>query len=96
LRELGEAQELLTKLQGEREQMTTRAVQIGESDRLALNAVMLERSAVVQARFGALVRAQQALGELEDAVERPLEPGDIPQLTSQSPALKSPAKEAEQ
>jgi len=96
LRELGEAQELLTKLQGEREQMTTRAVQIGESDRLALNAVMLERSAVVQARFGALVRAQQALGELEDAVERPLEPGDIPQLTPQSPALKSPAKEAEQ
>ena len=96
LRELGEAQELLTKLQGEREQMTTRAVQIGESDRLALNAVMLERSAVAQAWFGALVRAQQALGELEDAVERPLEPGDLPQLTPQSPALKSPAKEAKQ
>ena len=96
LREFGEAQELLTKLQDDREQMTARAVQIGESDRLALNAVMLERSAVVQARFGALVRAQQALGELEDAVERPLEPGDIPQLTPQSPALKSPAKEAEQ
>ena len=63
---------------------------------VALNAVMLERSAVAQAWFGALVRAQQALGELEDAVERPLEPGDIPQLTPQSPALKSPAKEAKQ
>jgi outer membrane protein TolC len=96
LREMDEAQESLTKLQGEREEMTTRAVQIGESDRLALNAVMLERPAVAQARFGALVRAQQALGELEDAVERPLEPGDIPQLTPQSPALKSPAKEAQQ
>jgi len=96
LREMDEAQESLTKLQGEREQMTTRAVQIGESDRLALNAVMLERSAVAQAWFGALVRTQQALGELEDAVERPLEPGDLPQLTPQSPALKSPAKEAKQ
>ena len=94
LSELGEARESLTKLQGEREQMTTRAVQIGESDRLALNGVMLERSAVAQAWFGALVRAQQALGELEDAVERPLEPGDIPELTPQSPGLKGPAKEA--
>jgi outer membrane protein TolC len=81
LREMGEAQESLTKLQGEREQMTTRAVQIGESDRFTLNAVMLERSAVARVWFGALVRAQQALGELEDAVERPLEPGDLPQLT---------------
>src|SRR6516164_9741966 len=82
LSELGEARESLTKLQGEREQITTRAVQIGESDRLAVNGVMLERSAVAQAWFGALVRAQQALGELEDAVERPLEPGDIPELRS--------------
>jgi outer membrane protein TolC len=96
LRELGEARESLTELQGEREQMTTRAVQIGEHDRLTLNAVVLERSAVARAWFGALVRAQQALGELEDAVERPLEPGDIPQLTPQSPALKSPVKEVKQ
>jgi outer membrane protein TolC len=96
LRELSEARESLTKLQGEREQMTTRAVQVGESDRLTLNAVMLERSAVAEAWFGALVRAQQALGELEDAVERPLGPGDISPLTPQSPVLKSPAKEANQ
>ena len=96
LREMGEAQESLTKLQGEREQMTTRAVQIGESDRLTLNAVMLERSAVARVWFGALVRAQQALGQLEDAVERPLEPGDLPPLSPQSPALKGPAKEAKQ
>jgi outer membrane protein TolC len=88
-----EARESLTKLQGEREQMITRAVQIGESDRLTLNDVMLERSAVAQAWFGALVRAQQALGELEDAVERPVGRGDIPQLSPQSPAL--PAKEAD-
>jgi outer membrane protein TolC len=94
LRQLVEAREALTRLQSEREQMTTRAVQIGESDRLTLNGVMLERAAVAQAWFGTLVRAQQALGQLEDAVERPLEPGDIPLITPQSPALKSPAKEA--
>jgi outer membrane protein TolC len=96
LRELGDATESLTELQTEREQMTTRAVRVGESDRLTLNAVMLERSAVAQTWFAALVRAQQALGQLEDAVERPLEPGDIPPITPQSPALKSPAKEAKQ
>jgi len=96
LHELDEVRESLTKIQGEREQMTTRAVQIGESDRLTLNAVVLERSVVAQAWFGALVRAQQALGELEDAVERPLERGDIPQLTPQSPALNGPVKESKQ
>ena len=94
LQELGEARDSLTKLQGEREQMTTRAVQLGESDRLTLNAVMLDRSAVAQVWFAALVRAQGALGQLEDAVERPLEPGDIAQLSPQSPALKGPTKEA--
>jgi outer membrane protein, heavy metal efflux system len=62
LREMSEARESLTRLQDEREQMATRAVQIGESDRLTLNAVTLERSAVAQAWFGTLVRAQQALG----------------------------------
>lgn len=96
LQELDEARESLTKLQSERERATERAVRAGESDRLMLNAVMLERSAVAQATLAALGRAQRALGQLEDAVERPLEPGDIPQVTPQSPALKSPAKEAKQ
>jgi hypothetical protein len=76
--------------------MTRRTLQIGESDRLTLNAVILERSAVVQTWFAAVAWVQQALGELEDAVERPLEPGDIPQVTPQSPALKSPSKETKQ
>ncbi len=95
LQELDEARESLTKLQGEREQITERAVQAGDSDRLTLNAVMLERSGVAQATFGALVRAQRALGELEDAIERPLQADDIPPLTPQAPALKGPTKEAQ-
>ncbi len=94
LQELGEARDSLTKLQGEREQMSTRAVQLGESDRLTLNAVMLDRSAVAQVWFVAVVRAQSALGEIEDAVERPLEPGDITQLSPQPPDLRGSTKEA--
>jgi outer membrane protein TolC len=94
LLELGEARDSLTKLQGEREQMTRRAVQLGESDRLTLNAMMLERSVIAQVWFAALVKAQGALGQLEDAVERPLLPGDIPQLSPQSPAPKDLTKEA--
>ncbi len=93
LQELSEARDSLTKLQDAREQMTTRAVQLGESDRLTLNAVILDKSAVAQVWFAALVRAQSALGQLEDAVERPLESGDITQLSPQSPALKRPTKE---
>jgi outer membrane protein TolC len=94
LLELGEARDSLTKLQGEREQMTRRSVQLGESDRLTLNAMMLERSAIAQVWFAALIKAQGALGQLEDAVERPLVPGDITQLSPQSPASKDPTKEA--
>jgi len=93
LQELNEARASLAKLQQEREQMTERSVQVGESDRLTLNAVMLDRSAVAQAWFAALVRTQRRLGELEDAVERPLGPGDIPPLIPQTPALRDPTQE---
>jgi hypothetical protein len=49
---------------------------LGEEDRLALNAVQIEHAVVLRGRLDALARAQSALGELEDAVERPLDPGD--------------------
>jgi hypothetical protein len=54
-----------------------RAVHLGEEDRLALNGVQLENSVLARMRLDALARAQSALGELEDAVQRPLDPGDI-------------------
>jgi len=66
-----------------------RVVAIGQADRLALNAVLLERPALGQAWLAALGRAQSALGALEDAVERPLESGDISAAAPQSPELKS-------
>lgn len=93
LQELSAARDRLTKVQGEREEMSRRAVQLGESDRLSLNAVQLGRSAVAQVWFAALVKAQGALGQLEDAVERPLDPNDIAPLTPQSPALRQPSQE---
>lgn len=54
-----------------------RTVAAGEAGRLALNAVLLERPGMAQAWLTALGQAQSALGALEDAVERPLEPDEI-------------------
>jgi outer membrane protein TolC len=94
LKELDEVEQSLAQLQARREQMARHAVQYGESDRVALNGVLLERAAIATARLGALGRAQSALGDLEDAIQRPLEAGDIAPLTPESPALKVTTKEA--
>jgi outer membrane protein TolC len=77
LKELAEADESLNKIQTVQEQMARRAVASGESDRLELNGVLLQGSAAAKARLDALGRAQTALGELENAVQRPLAPGDL-------------------
>ena len=73
LTELNEAEESLTKLQGPREQMARFAVTAGESDPLTLIDVQLQGTAAAQAKLSALVQAQIALGDLEHAVQRPLE-----------------------
>lgn len=49
-----------------------RSVELGESDRVALLGVQLERAVVDFARFEALRRSQEALGALEDALQHPL------------------------
>jgi hypothetical protein len=69
------------------------AVRLGEEDRLALNAVQVESSVVARARLDALARAQTALGELEDAVQRPLDPGDSFPIKPESPALTTQPQE---
>jgi outer membrane protein TolC len=73
LAELNEAEESLTKLQGPRERMARVAVTVGESDSLTLIDVQLQGTAAAQAKLRALVRAQIALGDLEHAVQRPLQ-----------------------
>jgi outer membrane protein, heavy metal efflux system len=70
-----------------------RTVAAGESDQLVLNAVLLQRPALAQTWLSALGRAQDAFGALEDAVERPLGPGEIPPPTSESETLTQPGKE---
>jgi outer membrane protein TolC len=76
LKELAEADHSLQTLQDAQLHTMQRAVQLGEEDRAALNAVQIEDSVLARLRLDALARAQSALGELEDAVQRPLDPGD--------------------
>lgn len=80
-RELADAAE--RRLQGVR-----RAVELGEADRLTLLGVRIERNIAEGARLEALRAAQEALGTLEDAVQRPID-GTVPSF--QLPAV--PGKE---
>ncbi len=56
--------------------MVSGAVRAGEQGRLELDDAELEHSSAARARLEALGRAQHALGELEEAVERPLAAGE--------------------
>jgi len=94
LKELAEADQSLRKLQDAQVQMTQQAVRLGEEDRLSLNGVQIESSVIARARIDALTRAQSALGELEDAVQRPLDPGGMFSIDPESPALNKPPAES--
>jgi outer membrane protein TolC len=94
LKELAEADQSLRKLQDAHLQMMDQAVRLGEEDRLSLLGVRLESSVLARSRLDALMRAQTTLGELEDAVQRPLDPGDAFSITSESPALSKLPKES--
>jgi outer membrane protein TolC len=94
LKELAEADQSLRKLQDAHLQMMEQAVRLGEEDQLSLNGVQIESSVVARARLDALAHAQSTLGELEDAVQRPLDPGDAFSITPESPALSKLSKES--
>jgi len=87
LEELSEAQRLLQQSITQ-EQATQRALEAGASDRVALNGAQLQTAITREAQFDALYKAQQALGDLENAVQRPLLPGDIQPLSPQSSVLR--------
>ena len=94
LREFAEADASLRTLQDEQEQMMRRAVDVGEEDRLSLNGVRIESAVLARGRLDALSRAQAALGQLEDSVQRPLEPGGFAPTTLPDPSsAETPAKE---
>jgi outer membrane protein TolC len=94
LKELAEADQSLRKLQDTHLQMMRQSVRLGEEDRLVLTGVQIESSVVERAKLDALARAQSALGELEDAVQRPLDPGDTFSINPESPALNKLPEES--
>ena len=94
LKELAEVDQSLSKLQDSQLQMMQQAVRLGEEDRLSLNGVQIQSSVLAQARVDALAHAQTALGELEDAVQRPLDPADAFSTSPESPALSKLSKES--
>jgi outer membrane protein TolC len=94
LKELTEVDQSLSKLQDTQLRMMQQAVRLGEEDRLSLNGVQIQSSLLAQARLDALRRAQGALGELEDAVQRPLDPGDAFSISPESLALRKLSQES--
>ena len=95
LKELSEA-DSLSKLQEKQLQITQQAIGSGADTRLSLDSVQIEGLVLARARLDALARAQKALGELEDAVQKPLDPGGMFDITPESPVLKGPLKDLHQ
>lgn len=91
LKELARSRELLQQSRNQ-EEAARKALESGQSDRIALNGAQLQTAVTALAEFDALYNAQRALGDLENAVQRPLLPGDIQPITPESPALNPPAR----
>jgi len=91
LKELAEA-ESLRKLQETQLQVVQQAIRAGTDNRLSLDNVEIQIRVLGRARVDALARAQRALGDLEDAVQGPLGPGEAFTITPESPALIEPTK----
>jgi outer membrane protein TolC len=86
MNELAQARRLVGQARAQ-EQAAQKALQAGQSDRMVLNGVRLQTAIASLGELDALYRTQQALGDLENAVQRPLLPGDIQPLSLQSPVL---------
>jgi outer membrane protein TolC len=69
--ELAQADAILARHR-DREQRLERALAIGAEDRLALTEAQVQRAVFARSRLEAAHRMQAALGELEDALQRPL------------------------
>ena len=73
---------LIAELQ-KQERSTKATFDAGEISRLDLNVIQLQLAVIQLARLDALVKAHQALGKLEDAIQRPTDLADW--VTSASP-----------
>ena len=75
----------LVQEQAERERQAAHAFDAGETDNLTYTGVRLQSVTTARARLGAVRAAEVALGDLENAVERPLQASwDFPRLPSSS------------
>jgi cobalt-zinc-cadmium efflux system outer membrane protein len=92
LKEMAEA-ESLRKLQETQLQVIQQAIRVGADNRLSLDSMEIQSWVLDRARLDALTRAQRALGDLEDAVQRPLDPGGTFSVTPESPPLIGPPKD---
>jgi outer membrane protein TolC len=86
LKEMGEAQSLY-QLQETQMEIIRQGIRAGTDNRLSLDAVQIQLSVLARARLDAVGRAQRSLGELEDAVQRPLDHEGLFQFQPESPAL---------
>lgn len=80
---LAEAEKLLAALDRQ-EVATKRTVELGQEDKLALVGLRVQRAGAARARLAALGRTQDALGALEDALQRPIGP-DLPSVSLENP-----------
>jgi outer membrane protein TolC len=92
LAELAEAKSLC-KLQEIQSQIIQQAIRAGADNRLSLDSAEIQIWVSARAQLEALTRAQKALGDLEDAVQRPLDPGEMSTITPTSRALTGPPKD---
>jgi len=86
LREVAEAQSLY-QLEETQLQITQQTIRAGADNRLSLDAVQIQLSALARVRLDALGRIQRALGDLEDAVQRPFDRDGMMQIQPESPTL---------
>jgi cobalt-zinc-cadmium efflux system outer membrane protein len=91
LNEQAEVQSL-SKLQDSQLQLLQEAIRAGTDNRLSLDSVEIQSWVLARAQLDALSRAQKAFGELEDAVQRPLDLTEKFDIRPESPALRPPAK----
>ncbi len=86
LKEVAEAQSLY-QLEETQSKVVQESIRAGADNRLNLDAVQIQLSVLARARLDALSRAQRALGDLEDAVQQPLDHEGVLPLQLGSPAL---------
>ncbi len=89
--EYQEAKTQWSVIQADRERSMIRAVQIGQQDRVMLNATRLQSIEAIEARLQALTKTRAAFSALENAVQAPLD--DVRWI---GPQAESPEKKRAQ